>query len=111
MRDWKRINENLVKRGSIFVDFSFLDKWDEEVKATNKVKTGRKGRKFKYPNSLFYLAGFLHTLMGFRQIEGVLLGLSKLKKFEVPDYTTIFRRVRKLKLRLNTRNLENGFIV
>ena len=43
MRDWKRINENLVKRGSIFVDFSFL------------VKIGRKGRKFKYPNSLFYL--------------------------------------------------------
>lgn len=111
MRDWRKVNENLVKRGSIFVDFSFLDRWDEELALTNKQKASVKGPKFKYPNALFYLAAFLNTLIGFRQVEGVLQGLSKLRKFEVPDYTTIFRRVRRLKLKLNESKLKDGFIV
>ena len=52
MRDWKRINDNLVKRGSIFVDFSFLDKWNEELKVTNKVKIGKEDTVKITPPSL-----------------------------------------------------------
>ncbi len=111
MRDWRKVNDNLVKRGFILLDFSFLDRWDEELALTNKPKASVKGPKFKYPNALFYLAAFLNTLIGFRQVEGVLQGLSKLRKFRVPDYTTIFRRVRRLKLKLNASKLKDGFIV
>jgi len=111
MRDWRKVNDNLVKRGKILVDFSFLDNWDKEINNTNKVKEGKRGRRFIYPNSLFYLTAFLHTLLGFRQVEGILLGLSKLKDFRVPDYTTIFRRVRRLGLNLNIPRIQDGFVV
>ena len=42
MRDWKRVNNNLVKRGSIFVDLSFLDRWGGELKDTNKAKGNKR---------------------------------------------------------------------
>jgi hypothetical protein len=102
MRDRKKINNNLVKRGSLFVDFSFLDNWEKEMEDTNKLKASKRGPKFKYPNVLFYLTALLSIFLPFRQIEGFLLGLSKLKPFKVPDYTTIFRRVRKLNFNLKT---------
>lgn len=111
MRNWRKVNDNLVKRGSIFVNFSFLSRWEKEVKATNEVKIGKKGRKFSYPNCLFYLTGFLHSFMGFRQIEGVLLELSKLKEFMVPDYSTIFRRVIKLGAELEIPKIGDDFVV
>jgi hypothetical protein len=85
-RDWKRMSNNLVKRGSIFVDF--LDNWEKEVEKTNRVKMHKRGRKFTYPDALFYLTAFLNTLLGSRQVEGILSGLSKLKNFPVPDYST-----------------------
>lgn len=95
----------------MFVDFSFLDCWDEELKATNKLKVKVRGPKFRYPNALFNLAAFLSTLQGFRQIEGMLAALAKLRQFKVPDYTTIFRRVRRLRFDINLDKLEDEFIV
>lgn len=66
MRDWGRVNDNLVKRGSLFVDL-FLDKWDEQLRLTNKTKAGMRGPKFEYPNVLFNLTAFLSVLQQFRQ--------------------------------------------
>jgi len=108
MRDWKKVNNNLVKRGMLWVDFSFLKQWKDEVKELNH---GKVGRKYIYPNSLFYLTAFIACFIPFRQAEGFLLALSKIKPFKVPDYTTIFRRVRKLKFSLNVNKLKDGFIV
>lgn len=108
MRNWKRVNDNLVKRGMLWVDFSFLRGWDEEVEELNK---GKVGRRYVYPNTLFYLASFITCFMPFRQAEGFLRGLSKVKKFEVPDYTTVFRRVRKLDLSMDLKKLDEDFVV
>jgi hypothetical protein len=66
----------------------FLDNWEKEVEKTNRVKMHKRGRKFTYPDALFYLTAFLNTLLGSRQVEGILSGLSKLKNFPVPDYST-----------------------
>ena len=71
--------------------------WDRELAEMNRTKKTR-GRKYTYPSALFYLAAFINAVLPFRQSEGFLRGLSMLKKFKVPDYTTIFRRVRKLNL-------------
>jgi hypothetical protein len=49
--------------------------------------------------------------MPFRQTEGFLRGLSKLKRFRVPDYTTVFRRVRKLDFSLDLKKLDEDFVV
>jgi len=31
-RDWSQYNEELVKRGEIYLCFDFLDNWDHEIK-------------------------------------------------------------------------------
>jgi len=31
-RDWSQYNEELVKRGKIYLCFDFLDNWDHEIK-------------------------------------------------------------------------------
>ena len=54
MRDWRRINDNLVKRGGLFADLSFLDKWQEELAEMNRAKKTR-GPKYAYASMLFYL--------------------------------------------------------
>jgi len=51
---------------------------------------------------------YIYILLGidYRGLQGSLIGLSKLVPFEVPHYTTIFRRVSKLKIELEKTLLE-----
>lgn len=39
-RDWRRINEGLVRRGEILLDLRILDRWDSELERMNKGKEG-----------------------------------------------------------------------
>ena len=92
-RDWKSYNERLVKRGELLLGFDFLDKWEEELK---KMNAGKRGKPFVYPdNFVRFLAPvrvFFH--LPYRQEEGFVEALAKfLPELEVPDYTTIYRRV------------------
>jgi hypothetical protein len=39
-RDWKRINEALVKRGELLLDLDFAKGWEDELEVMNKGKEG-----------------------------------------------------------------------
>lgn len=92
-RDWKTYNEQLVRRGELLIGLDFLENWDEELKQMN---LGKRGKPFLYPeNFVKFLAPvrvFFH--LPYRQEEGFVEALSKLvPELEVPDYSTIYRRV------------------
>lgn len=108
-RDWKQQNERLVKQGTMLVSIDFLE---NEQKILKEMNRGKIGKPFKYVNPLFYFVGMLHCYLhlGFRQLEGLLIGFSEkeplLKK---PDFSTINRRFNKLPIKIQPRKTKDGF--
>lgn len=97
--NWSEYNESLVKRGEVLFDTNFLSNWRVELKEMNK---GKEGAKYLYPNSLILLLATIHAyLLPYRQLEGFLKVMSthiKELKEEVPDYTTVWWRVVRVKV-------------
>ncbi len=92
--NWSEYNDSLVRRGRIFIDLLFLRNYRVE-----KVK--KRGRPFKYPDPLIELyAALKYTFhLPYRQLEGVIQGLSEYAKpIPTPDYTTLDRRINRLGL-------------
>jgi hypothetical protein len=98
--NWSEYNESLVKRGEVLFDTDFLANWRVELKEMNK---GKEGAKYLYPNSLILLLATIHAyLLAYRQLEGFLKVMSahiKELKEEVPDYTTVWWRVVRVKIK------------
>lgn len=109
-RDWHGIDGNLVRRGWILFQPYFLESWQDEIAAAN---SGKWGKPFRYPDSLFYFGAFLHAFFAFRQTEGVLRALTTAAPFEVPDHTTLVRRVNRLKPKVAGAigGLREGFVI
>lgn len=106
--NWREYNESLVRRGEVMFDTNFLSNWQTELKGMNK---GKEGAKYRYPNSLILLLATVHAcLLPYRQLEGFLRVLSKHMvqlREEVPDFTTMWWRVVRVKVELNPEvNLE-----
>lgn len=100
--NWSEYNESLVKRGEMLFDSGFLQNWRAELKKMNK---GKEGPHYRYPNSLISLLATVHIyLLPYRQLEGFLRTMSihikKLKEV-VPDFTTIWWRVVRMKINLD----------
>lgn len=96
-RDWKKYNDQLVKRGELLIDLDFVEKWEEELEEMN---WGKRGKPFDYPESLIEFLAFPRYFfrLPFRQEEGFVEAIAKLlPELEVPDYTTIHRRINRLK--------------
>ena len=97
--NWSEYNESLVRRGEMLFDDGFLQNWRAELKKMNK---GKEGANCRYPNSLILLLATVHAyLLPYRQLEGFLRMMSKhIKKLKemVPDFTTIWWRVVKIKI-------------
>jgi hypothetical protein len=99
-RDWRRVNEGLVRRGEILLDLRILDRWNDELKGMN---AGKEGGRYVYPEVFVRLLGYVHLLfhLPYRQTEGFLKALRRFdSRFQVPDYSTIDRRVNRLGVRL-----------
>lgn len=98
-RDWKQCNQKLVDRGTFFLDHSILDKWKTSVDCLN---AGKYGRPFEFPDELFYWAALQHVVMGmpYRQIQGYLEQFFHDSNIKVPDYTTLFKRIKAMKFDL-----------
>jgi hypothetical protein len=110
--NWSEYNESLVRRGEVMFDTDFLENWRAELKLMNK---GKEGAKYLYPNSLISLLAIVHVyLLPYRQLEGFLRMMSiHIEKLQeaVPDYTTLWWRVVKVKVHLNPEvNLEKDII-
>jgi len=96
-RNWKKYNDQLVKRGELLIDLDFVEKWEEELEEMN---WGKRGKPFDYPESLIEFLAFPRYFfrLPFRQEEGFVEAIAKLlPELEVPDYTTIYRRINRFK--------------
>lgn len=95
-RNWREYNEKLVRRGEMYISLDFLESWGKELESMNE---GKVGAPYQYPESLMIFLGFVYIMfrVSYRELKGF---LRKLKKFvpAVPDYSQIWRRVRKLRL-------------
>ncbi|WP_052322780.1 IS5-like element ISMeco1 family transposase [Methanocella conradii] len=100
-RDWKEYNEELVRRGELYLSLDFLERWGEEVRKMNE---GKRGRPFRFPEAFVEWMALLHVwfFMPFRQMEGFLRALSQHAPLEPADYTTLFKRIKGLKLDLSS---------
>lgn len=100
--NWSEYNESLVRRGEMLFDSDFLQNWRAELNLMNK---GKEGPHYRYPNSLISLLATVHAyLLPFRQLEGFLrmmsIHIKKLKEI-IPDFTTIWWRVGRMKINLD----------
>ena len=99
-RNWREYNESLVKRGEMYLTFSFLESWGKDLEKLNR---GKLGRRFAYPWAFIELLMMIHVIfhLPYRQLEGFLRKLSELiPEIKSTDYTNIWRRGTQLKFNL-----------
>jgi len=100
-RDWKKINEALVRRGELLLDLDFVRGWEDELEAMNK---GKEGALFRYPDTFIRLLLFMHVYLHlpYRQLEGFTKALARhVKGLKVPDHSSIQWRAEKLPVKLD----------
>jgi len=103
IRNWTRYNENLKKRGSItlWIDEDVLQAWKAVPEAV-RLRGGQKQYSDGAIECLLMVKGVYH--LAYRQTEGFAGSLSKLLGVElpIPDYSTLNRRAKTLKVKLPT---------
>jgi hypothetical protein len=103
--NWPEYNEALKRRGSLEVWF------DPEMHWLSK-PCGRPGRPMRFSDSAIELCLTLKTLFNLplRQVTGLVASLIKMAKLDwpVPDYTTLCRRQKTLKVNLGGRASSGG---
>ena len=95
-RNWSEYNEQLVKRGTLYLSLEFVEQWDQLV---NQENTGKRGHPFIYPGLFIQWMACIHSIfqMPYRQMEGFTIALSKvLPSLQSADYTTLFRRIQQM---------------
>jgi Transposase DDE domain len=103
VRNWKKYNESLVKRGEILLDFDVIDNWHIELEKMNE---GKEGRKFVYPDSFIKLLGYMRAYfhLPYRQTEGVVRAHAANTLPSIPDYSRICRRINRLNIKISNDN-------
>lgn len=92
-RDWASYNEELVVRGTFYLDFEFVSNWETELREMN---AGKVGKPFKFPDGFIQWQAVWHQWIDYRGLEGI---ARKFKETSIipqfDDYTTIWHRVSK----------------
>jgi len=109
-RNWKEYNEQLVRRGEIYISLDFMETWDKELEEMNYKK---RGRPYKFPESFMIFLAFIHiAFLPFRQMEGFLRKLSEyIPKLKAADYSTICKRLQKMHIDLPLQDIGNDVII
>ncbi len=100
-----------MKRGEILLDLRILDKWDDELDAMNE---GKEGGQYVYPEVFIQLLGCMRLLfhLPLRQTEGFMKALKRFdSRIQVPDYSTINRRVNKLDIKLDEEDYGDDIVL
>ena len=113
MRDWTLYNERLVSRGEVLLDLSWVSGWEGELEHINR---GKRGRPYVYPPSLVKMVEAVRAAlrMPLRALEGVLRVLGEIVPVRAPDYTTLWHRLKDVRLPVRVPVLpssEDGFVV
>ena len=91
LRDWKKVNEELVLRGVYLLDFEWVINWEKELEDMN---AGKVGASYQFPHSLIRLQAFWAQVYNYRTVEGITRQVCSFAQIpEYNDYTTIWRRV------------------
>lgn len=93
----KEATDKYMKEGLLYFSFDFLKEWEAELEKLNKNK---KGRKFKFPNSMIKCCSKIKFAFrtGWRQVSGILLSLKKWVPIpDVPRKSQISQRFNELK--------------
>jgi uncharacterized protein YukJ len=79
---------------------------DTELKEMNKDKVGE---PFHYPNTFLLLLGYakVYFHLPYRQTEGIVQGHAKGKVPDIPNYSTINRRINRLDIKIKGDNNKN----
>jgi hypothetical protein len=103
VRNWKKYNESLVKRGVVLLDFDVIDNWHIELEGMNNNK---EGRKFVYPDSFIKLLGYMRAYfhLPYRPMEGVAREHASNTLLSIPDYSNINRRINRLDIKIDDDN-------
>ena len=108
--NWSEYNEKLVQRGELYINLDFVENWDEEVKKQN---LGKKGRPYLYPETFIQFSAVIYEIfhLPYRQMEGFYRKLSHyIHGLKAADYTTLFRRIRKVNIDFSKEIRENVVI-
>ena len=107
MRNWKKYNESLIKRGEVLLDFDVIDNWHIELEKMNE---GKKGRKFVYPASFIKLLGYMRAYfhLPYRQTEGLVREHASNTLPSIPHYSNISRRINRLDIKISSDNNESS---
>ena len=90
-RDWPKYNEQLVVRGTFFLDFSFIENWDKELE---KMNDGKVGAPYQFPNSFIKWEAIWHQWLDYRSLEGIARKFSEIGLIKsYNDYSAIWHRV------------------
>jgi len=99
-RNWAEYNEELVRRGEMYINLDFIEKWDEELEQQNK---GKKGKPYIYPEAFIQFSAIVHEIFNipYRQMEWFYRGLARhIDVLKVANYTTLFRRISRLEIQI-----------
>jgi hypothetical protein len=96
MRNWTQINDELVRRGHFYLELSWVKSWKRELATMNENKVGR---PYQFPESLIKLQAIWQQFVDYRGVEGMTQAIYELGQIPMyNDYSTINRRVNKLKI-------------
>jgi hypothetical protein len=106
VRNWKKYNESLVKRGVVLLDFDVIDNWHIELEGMNNNK---EGRKFVYPDSFIKLLGYMRAYfhLPYRQTEGVVREHASNTLPSIIHYSNISRRINRLDINISSSDVDN----
>ena len=91
------------------MSFDVIDNWKSKLDEMNK---GKEGIKYQYPESFMKLLGYARAYFGlpYRQTQGMIQAYCSKRIPQIPDYTSINRRINKLDIRVNPK-IGNDVIV
>ncbi len=96
-RDWKKYNDEVVRRYEMYLDLDWVASWAEELKQMNK---GKVGKPFEYPNSMIYYQSLLTEKFSTRGAEAITKKLVEYNLIpQYNDHSTIHERILKLDLK------------
>jgi len=96
-RNWHNYDEELIRRGTFYLDFEWAKNWKRELHEMNKDKVGP---PFQFPNSLIELQAVWLEFTDLRGVVGITRKVVEMTK--VPEYncfSTVCRRVNMLSLK------------
>lgn len=96
VRDWKKYNEQLIKRGEYYINPVFLETWIPEVK---KMNAGKVGEPYFYPDSIIKFLAVLYAKgFDYRALTGNAGIVQHFYNFPVISFSQIRRRMLNLLL-------------